>query len=129
MKATIKELADNGKNYGHKKELIQTFNVVTATSKGLKEIITVRCYMGRSANASVVYASIWVTAPDYHGSGTGKAGGYGYHKPSAAIGDAIASAGIGLSKDISGVGNGAIAEALGAIAEAMGYNKFLIVEN
>ena len=126
MKATIKELADNGKNYGHKKELIQTFNVITDT---LKEIVTVRCYMGRSANASVVYASIWITAPDYHGSGTGKAGGYGYHKPSAAIGGAIASAGIGLSKDISGVGNGAIHEALGAIAETMGYNKFLIVEN
>ena len=126
MKATIKELADNGKNYGHKKELIQTFNVITDT---LKEIITVRCYMGRSASASVVYASLWITAPDYHGSGAGKAGGYGYHKPSAAIGDAIASAGIGLSKDISGVGNGAIHEALGAIAETMGYNKFLIVEN
>ena len=126
MKATIKELADNGKNYGHKKELIQTFNVITDT---LKEIITVRCYMGRSASASVVYASLWITAPDYYSSGTGKAGGYGYHKPSAAIGDAIASAGIGLSKDISGVGNGAIHEALGAIAEAMGYNKFLIVEN
>ena len=126
MKAKIKDLADNGKNYGHKKELIQTFNVITDT---LKEIITVRCYMGRSASASVVYASLWITAPDYHSSGTGKAGGYGYHKPSAAIGDAIASAGIGLSKDISGVGNGAIHEALGAIAESMGYSKFLIVEN
>ena len=126
MKATIKELADNGKNYGHKKELIQTFNVITDT---LKEIITVRCYMGRSASASVVYASIWINSPDYHGSGTGKAGGYGYHKISAAISEAILSAGIELSKDISGVGNGAIHEALGAIAETMGYNKFLIVEN
>ena len=126
MKATINELAANGKNYGHKKELIQTFNVITDT---LKEIITARCYMGRSASASVVYASIWITAPDYHGSGTGKAGGYGYHKPSAAIGDAIASAGIELSKDVHGVGNGAIHDALGAIAETMGYNKFLIVEN
>ena len=84
MKATIKELADNGKNYGHKKELIQTFNVITDT---LKEIITVRCYMGRSA--------------------------------SAAIGDAIKSAGIELSKDIHGVGDGAIHEALSAIAETM----------
>ena len=126
MKATIKELADNGKNYGHKKELIQTFNVITDT---LKEIITVRCYMGRSASASVVYASIWINSPDYHGSGTGKAGGYGYHKISAAISEAILSAGIELSKDISGVGNDAIHEALCAIAEAMGYNKFLIVEN
>ena len=126
MKATIKELAGNGKNYGHKKELIQTFNVITDT---LKEIITVRCYMGRSASASVVYASIWVYGPEHFASGTGKAGGYGYHKSSAAIGDAIKSAGIELSKDIEGVGDSAVIEALGAIAEAMGYNKFLIVEN
>ena len=126
MKATINELAANGKNYGHKKELIQTFNVITDT---LKEIITVRCYMGRSASASVVYASIWITAPDYHGSGTGKAGGYGYHKVSAAISEAILSAGIELSKDISGVGNGAIHEALGAIASALGFSHVLIVEN
>ena len=126
MKATIKELADNGKNYGHKKELIQTFNVITDT---LKEIITARCYMGRSASASVVYASLWITAPDYHGSGTGKAGGYGYHKISAAISEAILSAGIELSKDIEGLGDGAIHEALKAIAEALGFSNVLIVEN
>lgn len=126
MKAKIKELSDNGKNYGYKKELIKTYNVVSNT---LKELITVRCYMGRSANASIVYASIWVHGPEHFTSGTGKAGGYGYHKPSAAIGNAIESAGIELSKDIEGVGDGAIHEALGAIAESMGYNKFLIVEN
>ena len=126
MKATIKELANNGKNYGHKKELVQTFNVITDT---LKEIITVRCYMGRSASASVVYASLWITAPDYHGSGTGKAGGYGYHKISAAIGDAIASAGIALDTDISGVGNSAILDALTAISNALGFERVLIVEN
>ena len=126
MKATIKELADNGKNYGHKKELIQTFNVITDT---LKEIITVRCYMGRSASASVVYASLWITAPDYHGSGKGKAGGYGYHKESAAIAAAIESAGITLDTDISGVGDGAIKESLEAIASALGFSNVLIVEN
>ena len=126
MKAIIKENVSNAVNYGDKKELIKTFNVVT---DGLKEVITVRCYMGRSANASTVYASVWINTSEVHTSGKGKAGGYGYHKASAAIAAAIESAGIGLSKDISGVGNGAIHEALGAIAESMGYSKFLIVEN
>ena len=126
MKATIGKQVSSAVNYGDKKELIKTFNLITDE---LKEIITVRCYMGRSASASTVYASIWINSPGYHSSGKGKASGYGYHKGSAAIGAAIESAGIGLSKDISGVGNGAIHEALGAIAEAMGYNKFLIVEN
>ena len=126
MKATIGKQVSNAVNYGDKKELIKTFNVVT---DGLKEVITVRCYMGRSANASTVYASIWVNAPDIHTSGKGKAGGYGYHKESAAIAAAIESAGIGLSKDISGVGNGAIYVALKAIARALGFSNVLIVEN
>ena len=126
MKATMGENVSNAVNYGNKKETIRTYNIITDK---LDNIITARCYMGRSSSASVVYASIWINAHGIHTSGKGHAGGYGYHKISAAIGDAIASAGIGLSKDISGVGDGAIHEALGAIAEAMGYNKFLIVEN
>ena len=126
MKATMGENVSNAVNYGVKKELIKTYNVITDT---LKEIVTVRCYMGRSANASMVYASIWVHGPEHFTSGTGKAGGYGYHKSSAAIGDAIKSAGIELSKDIEGLGDGAIDDALKAIARALGFSNVLIVEN
>ena len=126
MKAIIKENVSNAVNYGDKKELIKTFNVVT---DGLKEVITVRCYMGRSANASTVYASVWINTSEVHTSGKGKAGGYGYHKESAAIAAAIESAGISLDTDISGVGDGAIKEALSAIANALGFERVLIVEN
>ena len=59
----------------------------------------------------------------------GKAGGYGYHKESAAIAEAIESAGIALDTDISGVGNSAILDALTAIANALGFERVLIVEN
>ena len=126
MKATIGKQVSNAINYGDKKELTKTFNVVT---DGLKEVITVRCYMGRSANASTVYASVWINTSEVHTSGKGKAGGYGYHKASAAIGDAINSAGIALDTDISGVGNSAILDALTAIANALGFERVLIVEN
>ena len=126
MKAIIKENVSNAVNYGDKKELIKTFNVVT---DGLKEVIAVRCYMGRSANASTVYASVWINTSEVHTSGKGKASGYGYHKESAAIGDAINSAGIMLDTDISGVGNSAIRDALTAIANALGFERVLIVEN
>ncbi len=126
MKATMGKNVSNAINYKGEKELMKTFNVVTDT---LKEIITVRCYMGRSSSASTVYASIWVNAPDIHTSGKGRASGYGYHKASAAIGDAISSAGITLDADISGVGDGAICEALKAIAHALGFSNVLIVEN
>ena len=126
MKAIIKENVSNAVNYGDKKELTKTFNVVT---DGLKEVVTVRCYKGRSASASTVYASIWINTSGIYTSGKGKAGGYGYHKESAAIAEAIESAGITLDADISGVGDGAIHEALGAIAEALGFSNVLIVEN
>ena len=126
MKATLGNAVNNAINYGYKKEMIRTYNVIT---DGLKEIITARCYMGRSASASTVYASIWINASDVHTSGKGKAGGYGYHKESAAIGAAIESAGITLDQSIEGVGNTAIEDALKAIAAALGFSDVLIVEN
>ncbi len=126
MNATLGEAVNNAINYGDKKELIKVYNVIT---DGLANIIIARCYMGRSANASTVYASIWINAPGYHSSGKGKANGYGYHKESAAIGAAIESAGITLDQSIDGVGDAAIEEALKAIASALGFSHVLIVEN
>jgi hypothetical protein len=53
--------------------------------------------MGRSASASVIHAVLWVKCADGHWtSGSGSGGGWGYHKESAAIADAITSAGIEL---------------------------------
>ena len=126
MLATIGNQVSNAVNYGDKKELIKTFNLITDE---LKEIITVRCYMGRSTGASAVYAAIWVNCGSIYTSGKGKAGGYGYHKVSAAIAAAIESAGITLDTDIYGVGDGAICAALKAIARALGFSNVLIVEN
>ena len=126
MLATLGNEAKNAINYGDKKAMIRTYNVIT---EGLENIITVRCYMGRSKESSTVYASIWIDTPCYHSSGKGKASGYGYHRNSTAIGEAIESAGITLDQSIDGVGNGAIHEALGAIASALGFSNVLIVEN
>ena len=49
-----------------------------------------------------IYACIWHN----NGSGSGYAGGYGYHKASAAAQAAITSSGIDLSEDIDGRGAG-----------------------
>ena len=74
--------ADNGRNYSDSKETIGSYSVVDCRLK--RELITLRLYMGRSASASKVYASIWVR-PDYatmpgicYTSGTGSARGSGY---------------------------------------------------
>ena len=129
MKATFKEMKNNAVNYGGKKEMVCTYDVIVNDNGRLANIITARCYMGRSPSASTVYASIWIYDEKHHTSGTGKAGGYGYHKASAAIADAIESAGIELDEDISGSGDNAIEQALEAIALALGHETCLIVKN
>jgi hypothetical protein len=74
------------------------------------------------------YAAIWVGNGAVNLRGTGQAGGYGYHRPSAAAAEAIRNAGIELSEDIAGVGECAIREAVMAIAKALKVKRPAIVE-
>lgn len=78
------------------KETINTWVALANTKDGIKELTTVRWYMSRASSASTVYCCIWVHGKTFWMSGKGSAGGYGYHKPSAALQDAITSAGIQL---------------------------------
>ena len=137
------------------KEMTARYLVIDKESE--RHIVDCRVYMGRSSIASVVYAAIWISfdvkqcqdenAKAWeHGytTGKGQAGGYGYHKASAAIDEAIRSAGIRLegspyiiykseqadifkSASISGVGDSAIQSALLAIAFAAGYDDCIFV--
>lgn len=91
----IKPDQSNGRNYGGDKELISAYSVIGTIKGEQREVVTFRAYMGRSASASVVYGSLWVHGA-FHCSGKGSAGGYGYHKKSAALQDAITSAGLQL---------------------------------
>jgi hypothetical protein len=128
--AKIGNRESNGKNLYGKKEQVSAW-IAVDLSPGVKdyrrEVVTVRCYMGRSRNASRVYASIWVHHGDDTTSGHGYADGYGYHKESAAVDEAIRSAGIELSRFIDGVGDSAIESAVKAIALAAGYDNVHIV--
>ena len=127
MKAIIPNRpASNGKNLSPGKETIRVTHVLAAPKPGHGAapvpIAEARFYMSRSNQANVVYCSVWLHAPgEPHGSGHGKASGYGYHKESAAFAEAIKSAGVTLSEDIAGCGSRAIEEALEAIAHAYGY--------
>ena len=95
MKAVITKPQQNGYNYSRDKELMHAYTVMGRINGKLIEVLTARTYMARSRSASKVYASIWVHIGDCV-SGAGSAGGYGYHKESAAFQDAIKSAGIEL---------------------------------
>lgn len=71
---------------------------------------------------------LWVNTRGINTSGSGKAGGYGYHKGSVALEFAIANAGFTLSGNIGGVGESAMREALLAIATAIGIKRPALVE-
>ena len=65
-----------------------------------------------------------------HHQGSGRAGGGGYHKASAALSYAISNAGIDLSEHIDGVGDAAMDKAMLAIAAALGVkHAYLILVN
>jgi hypothetical protein len=149
-KFTAKTCLSNAKNYSQEKEIISRYLVIDKKTE--RVIVDCRCYMGRSSNSSQVYASVWINSikplcDDAEGfatytSGCGTAGGYGYHKESAAIGDAISSAGFTLFGSasgydnkpdfkrichIAGVGDSAIKAALLAIAYACGSKDVIFV--
>lgn len=166
LKAVFVAKKCNGENLRNQKELLDTCTIVDKKTE--KVIVNCHVYVGRSKNSSTIYASIWVynikekaipeekrkewlyqydntTEAWFSGqtSGHGKAGGYGYHKASAAVQSAIDSAGIELygtpyaadseevdfktRASISGVGDSAIKSTLLAIAYAAGYNDVILV--
>lgn len=138
------EHVSNGRNYGHDKETTRTEVLVSWDAKGRKEkreryaangwsgdvsdgldsVVVARWYMGRARSASVVHCSVWITARDGRSfAGHGSAGGYGYHKESAAFDEAVRSAGVSLKQSAHGAGDYAITSAMHAIAVACGYGR------
>lgn len=81
----------------------------------VKNPVIIRIYGTQARN----YSAIWAKGNGVYKSGTGTAGGYGYHRPSAAAQEAIYNAGITLDEDIGGLGDRAIKEAAEAIAKAI----------
>ena len=99
--------------------LLYEFSVIAAMSDyRIENPVVCRIY-GTSSHKRI-YACLW-TYDRRNGnyvsrSGSGWAGGYGYHRPSAAVAEAIHHAGIDLDEDIGGRGDSAIKEACLAIA-------------
>ena len=114
----------NAKNYGDTKETIATRVLVVLDDDMLHKVVDARVYSARRGDGMrPMYAAIWVRTRDGRMlSGSGSAGGCGYCKRSAAIGQAVTSAGVRLAIDIEGRGMGAVDDASHAIANAAGYS-------
>lgn len=91
-----------------------------------KREIIARTYYGSASNTCCVWISI---TPDAITSGTGKATGYGYHRPSEALQTALNNAGITLDTAIDGRGDERMAEALLAVAELAGFTRPCIIKS
>lgn len=112
----------------HRKEnKFQEAFLLMAIYKGeLIQIAELRIYGTNAKN----YACFWLhdKKSNTYCSGSGSAGGYGYHRPSAASNEAIESAGIKLSNSISGRGDSAQEQALYSIGKKLGYRKVYVIK-
>lgn len=138
MQATLNTFEHTGKIASNRKEknfTAQYTVVALATDNTLRDIIQARIYQ----TASRAYACVWARsnsgmaqdnafANGVFVSGGAYAGGYGYHRASAALEGALNDAGIVLSEAIEGRGEGAMIEALKAVAAALGYNNFNVFQ-
>lgn len=117
----------NGRNYWGDKPVTQTIHAVVLQGREMKTAVTIRVHGTKARN----YCSVWIDdrPAQRHYSGHGWAGGYGYHRPSAALQVALKSAGVTLDEDIDGRGEGAMRDAVIAICHAMGYRNVHLVEN
>jgi len=146
MKAKLPLIDVSNARRPENKEMTDSWDAVVCYKGEIRTPVTVRCYMGRSKNSSVVYACIWAHGLKNYVSGSGHAGGGGYCKRSAAIAAAIADAGIKLygspySREdtkanqkkechIGSTGTTAVETAMAAISKALGYRgKVTIVRN
>jgi hypothetical protein len=132
MKAKYSKTPPKGLNPNHRKEGKCFFSSVCIISRSRKPWsdgrldpeITLRLYGTGSKN----FACLWVRTEDDSRNGSGSAGGYGYHRPSAAADEAIRNAGFELSRSIAGVGEGAVRDALFAIAKLLKVKRPALVE-
>ena len=97
--------------------LLHQYTVLAETENGIREIVIARLYASLRRDANRITCILW-THGSHNANASGWASGYGYHKGSAALADAISNAGIELTEDIAGCGHDAMREALIAITRA-----------
>lgn len=145
MKAKFDSTKKDKFTLSHRKESkchFESYAIITmgqASMPRFKAKIPVELRLYGTGNTN--FACIWINNEKFgqdgevctHGSG--RAGGYGYHRPSAAAGEAIRNAGFelltdeGNPMDIGGVGEQAIEQALCAIADAIGIKDYALVRS
>ena len=118
-KFDIRHRRENGGFY-HARLVVDLDQETYASGRG-HAAVELRLY--NNTTGSKTSACLWVRGNDFCTSGSASVGGYGYHRGSGAADAAIKAAGIDLARRIDGVGDGAIDDALLAIAKAVGIKR------
>lgn len=95
-----------------------------------RSVVTARFY----GSGPTVYCVTWFHDLHRYGyadlawsvRGYGKAGGYGYHKQSAAFAEALQRAGVSLAENVAGVGETAMQDAMEALAKHLGIARHMV---
>ncbi len=116
MKATI-NLQEKINAKAHRKEnhFMYEYLGLAVVGNQIRTAVNLRIYGTDSRN----YCCVWINNGQQWGAGSDYAGGYGYHRPSAAAHGALKNAGVQLSEPINGRGDTAIEAAVLAVLDAL----------
>lgn len=123
MKATYDNLVSRDDLGRFRKESGFKSEIAVIDSKTGRAIVTARFYETVARN----YACLWVTCHPLYAMAGAYAEGYGYHRDSAALAEAIHKCGIKLDHAIHGHGDDAMHEALEAIGKMILPRRRLII--
>jgi len=113
----------------HRKEnhFIESFILLAVYKGNLKEVAEMRIYGTNAMNYACFWLHSYRNETTVYANGSGSAGGYGYHRPSAAADTAFRTAGIEI-EDISGRGDSAITHTLESLGKRLGYRKVYVIK-
>lgn len=113
----------------HRKEnnFLHSFKLMAIYKNELVEVADLRTY---ATNANH-YACLWIHSSknNFYSSGSGFAGGYGYHRESASAFEAFDSAGVKFDYHWGGSGDSSINKSLMALGKKLGYRKLYIIKS
>ena len=112
---SVKFLENFNRNHRKENHFMEQYTALVSTKDGMREAVTLRVYGTKTMN----YVCLWFNNGNQWAAGTGIAGGYGYHRPSAAAAEALTKAGVEFPERISGYGDEAIRDAVQALAKKL----------
>ena len=124
MKATLLPGCFRINSFYGDKPKAQTLLVVALDPKTKEAVVPVKAEFFKTQARSYCQLKAGIGSA-YRGS-SAWVGGYGYHRPSAALRKALDACGIQISENIDGGGSYAMKSALLAVADALGYKDLII---